>query len=66
MKQFDNVCVDLSIGVNGKKKQLGFIVNFFGLEFDILLIKAQLPKDKLRKAIEKFARNFRKKKFNYL
>ena len=51
-KEFDNVCVDLGISVNGEKKQLGCIVDFLGLEFDTLLREARLPKDKLKKAIE--------------
>ena len=60
-KEFDNVCVDLGVGVNGEKKQLGCIVDFLGLEFDTLLMEARLPKDKLIKAIEGVARILEKK-----
>lgn len=35
-KEFDKVCMDLGIAVNDKKKQLGCIVDFLGLEFDTL------------------------------
>ena len=60
-KEFDNVCVDLGVGVNGEKKQLGCIVDFLRLEFDTLLMEARLPKDKLKKAIEGVARILEKK-----
>lgn len=43
--------MDLDIGVNNRKKQLGCIVDFFGLVFDTLQMEAGLAKDKLRKAI---------------
>lgn len=45
--EFDNVCTDLGVGVNGDKKQLGCIVDFLGLEFDTVKMEARLPKDKL-------------------
>ena len=44
------------MGVNDVKKQLGCIIDFFGLEFDTLGIEARLLKDKLKKAIEEIAR----------
>ena len=60
-KECNNICVDLGGGVNGKKKQLGCIVDFLGLEFNILLMEAQLPKSKLKKAIKGVARILEKK-----
>lgn len=51
------------MGVNGKKKYLNCILDFLRLTFDILLIKAQFLKNKLKKAIER-ATKILKKKFN--
>ena len=60
------MCANLGISVNGKKKQLGCIVDFLRLEFDTLLMEARLPKDKLKKAIEEVARILeRKSSSNY-
>ena len=61
VKEFDDICRDLYVGVNNKKKQLGYIVDFLGLEFDTLQIEAHLPKDKLNKAIEGVIKIFEKK-----
>lgn len=47
--------------MNGKKKQFGCIIDFFGLKFDTLLIEAQLRKDKLKKAIKRVVRILEKK-----
>lgn len=47
--------------MNDKKKQLGYIDNFFELKFDTLLMKAWLQKDKLEKAIKRVARIIEKK-----
>ena len=35
-KKFDNICKDLGLEINDKKKQLGYIVDFLELEFDTL------------------------------
>lgn len=53
--------IDLGININGKKKQLVCVLDFLGLEFYILLIKAQFPKNKLKKTIEKVAKILKKK-----
>ena len=53
--------MDFGVGVNNKKKQLGCIVNFFGLEFVTLLMEAQLPKNNFIKAIQAVARILEKK-----
>lgn len=42
---------------------MGHIINFLGLKIDIFKIKAQLPKDKLDKVIEKIENIFEKKTF---
>lgn len=55
-KEFDEVCADLGIGINNGKKQLDCIIDFLGLEFDTLQMKAQLPKNKFKKAIEEMAK----------
>ena len=47
--------------MNDGKKQLGCIVDFLGLEFNILQIEARLPNDKLKKAIEGMAKVLKKK-----
>ncbi len=47
--------------VNGEKKQLGCNFDFLGLKFDNLLIKAWLPKDKLKKAMKKVTKILEKK-----
>ena len=60
-REFDIVCTDLGIGVNGDKKQLGCLVDFLGLEFDTMKMKARLPKDKLKKAIQGVAELLEKK-----
>lgn len=60
-KIFDNVCVDFSIGVNGKKKQLRCIVDFLGLKFDIIQIEAQLLGDKLKITNKKMVKILEKK-----
>ncbi len=60
-KVFDNVCDNLEVSANSGKKPLCCNVDFLGLEFDILLIEAWLPKDKLQKAIEEVATILRKK-----
>ena len=44
-----------------KKKQFSCIVDFLGLEFDILQIEARLPKDKLNKSSEGLTKIFEKK-----
>ena len=59
--EFDNVCTDLGVGVNGDKKQLGCIVDFLGLEFDTVKMEARLPKDKLEKAIKEVAKLLEKR-----
>ena len=46
-REFDNVCTNLG------KKQLGCLVDFLGLEFETVKIEACLPKDKLKKAIQR-------------
>lgn len=50
--EFDNICIDLGVGVNKDKKQLGYIVGFLGLEFDTVKTEACLQKEKLEKAIK--------------
>ena len=52
-KEFNNLFRDFGIKVNDKKKQLGNIIDFLGLELDTLQIKAWLPKDKFNKTIKK-------------
>ena len=47
--------------MNDGKKQLGCIVDFLELEFDTLQMEAQLPKDKLKKAIEGVAKILERK-----
>ena len=39
-KEFNNLFRDFGIKVNDKKKQLGNIIDFLGLELDTLQIKA--------------------------
>ncbi len=60
-KECNNVCNNPWGNVNGRTKQLGCNFNFLGLEFDTLLIEACLPKDKLKKAVEKVAKILEKK-----
>lgn len=60
-KEFDEVCMDLGIGVNNRKKQLGCIVDFLGLEFDTLQMEARLPKHMLKNIIEGVAKILEKK-----
>ena len=60
-KEFDDICRNLAVGVNNKKKQLGYIVDFLELEFDTLQMEAQLSKDKLNKAIERVTKILKKK-----
>ena len=44
-----------------KKQQLSCNADFLGLEFDTLLMEVQLPKDKLKKAMEGVANVLEKK-----
>ena len=60
-REFDNVYTDLSIEVNGDKKQLGCLINFLGLDLDTMKMEARLPKDKLKKAIQGVAELWEKK-----
>ena len=60
--EFDDVCKNLGIVVNDEKKQLRWIVDFLGLEFDTTQIEAYLPKGKLNKAVNGVTKNFEKKR----
>lgn len=60
-EEFDGVCANLGISVNDEKKQLGCVVDFLGLEFDILWMETRLMEDKLKKAIEGVPRVLEKK-----
>lgn len=51
------------MSVNNKKKQLGCIINFLKLKFDTLHIEAQLPKNKLKKAIKNIKRILERRSF---
>ena len=62
--EFDNVCTDFGIGINGDKKQLGRIVDFLGLGFDTVKLEACLQKDKLGKAIKGVTRLLEKRSSN--
>lgn len=53
-KKFDNIYTNLS------KKQLHYLIHFFGLEFNIVKIKVCLPKTKLKKAIQKVIKLLKK------
>ena len=57
---FDSICADLDESVNNEKKQISCVVDFHGLEFDTLQIKARLLEDKLKKAIERVTKVFKK------
>lgn len=62
-KEFNNVCTDLGIRVNGDKKQLCFLVDFLRLIFNTEKIEACLPKNKLEKAIQGVAELLEKQSF---
>lgn len=62
-KQVDTVYMNLGIDINNRKKQLGCIIDFLRLEFDILPIRTWLLKNKLKKVIERKIKIFEKKSF---
>lgn len=62
-KECDNVYDYFLVSVNGKKQPVGCNVNFLALGFDNLLIEAQLPKDKLRKTMERVVKILENKRW---
>lgn len=60
-EKFDNIFVNFGIDVNNKKKEWSCVINFYELEFDILLIETQLLIHKIKKAIEEIIRVLEKK-----
>lgn len=60
-KEFGNVCTNFGIKVNKDQKQVSYLVEFLRLKFYTLKIKACLPKNKLKKPIQKVAKLLEKK-----
>lgn len=60
--KFDDICNNLGMKVSQPKKQNRHIMDFLGLEFDMIKIEKQLPKDKLDKAIKGVNNIFKKKR----
>ena len=60
-KRINKIYTDLDIQMNNRKKQLDYIIDFFGLKFNNLQIEAQLPKNKLKKTIKKVVKILKKK-----
>lgn len=58
--EFDDFCSELYVKVNMSKIQLGCIINFLGLKFNIFKTKTRLPLDKLKRSISKME-NIQKK-----